>query len=464
MDRKKTPFPPSCLSTAGTAVIRAHKKISLCILSTEKESKSSIQGMNVFRYVKNRGSLMGWVLVLSACQPQRNETQTALPSIFPDAARALGPFSIHLEKSRESSVLSEARVKVEQAAEHKQVTLQIRMMQIQEQVTLSFLHQGQDSERIKASQGAGGDQGFENLAEGTSIQERVAGQDAAQSVQEDSPYEPEGVWDEGTQGASRCLPRSASGTDATTTQSGHRAPSLHDAATLFHIPLPRSIREASSIQVTGAGERWRIQDEALVWDPKKDSSTRIALSWTRDKAPETRYPLQAAADPQNLRARRIDKDGEESIPVSWDDGFVLIDEDDVRPGSWLELQYDLPDREKSFVLPQMPAFGNMNILSLHPDCPRESFLLERNDLSWNCPPVSGPLWAVSYSYRQTNDLWEFKDWPELARQAPSSVTAFADAGEQLDVEIQEQGRVIPKIPPEASRVCLRASWSSNLKQ
>jgi hypothetical protein len=405
---------------------------------------------------------MGCVLILSACQPKGHETQTALPSIFPDAARALGPFSIHLEKSRESSALSEARVKVEQVADQRRVTLQIRMMHIQEQVTLSFLHQSQPSERIKASQGDGGDQGFEDLSKGNSIHERVAGREAAQSVQEDSSQDPHGLWDEGTPGASRCMPPPASVTDSTARQTGHRTLPLHDAAALFHIPLPRSIREATSLQVAGAGERWSIQNDALVWKPGQDHSSRIDLSWTRDKAPETRYPLRTAVYPKNLKARRVDKDGEESIAVNWVDGFASIDEDDVRPGSWLELQYDLPEMEKSFELPQIPAFGNMNILSLQPDCPREAFLLEGNHLSWNCPAVTGPLWAVSYSYRQVSEGWDFKDWPELARQAPSSVAAFADAGEKLDVEFQDQGRVVPKIPPEASRICLRASWGSKL--
>lgn len=449
-----------CLCTI--AVNRVHFSVILCIISSEKESKSTFQGMSVFRYDINIGSLVVSVFITAACQKPGSDSHAGLPKIFPDAARALGPFSIHLEKTRESSVLSTARVKVEQGSFDRHVTLQIKMLHIQEQVTLSFLHQSQPLKRINASQGSEGDQGFEILSQGTRIHERGVGSEAAQSVQEDSFNDPDGLMSEGTSSASRCMPPSALVSNSAAPQPEHRTLPLHDAAARFHLPLPRSIREASSLQVSGAGDTWSIINDALVWNPAKIKSTQIVLSWMRDKALETRYPLQSSEYPKNLKARRIENDTEDSIAVQWSDGFVTIQESDVKPGAWLELQYDVPISENSFQLPQIPAFGNTNILSFQQSCPRESFLLEKNYLSWDCPQESGPLWAVSYSYRQPTDAWDFKDWPELAQKAPVSVAAFADAGEILDVEIESLGRVVPKIPPEASRICLRATWTSDL--
>jgi hypothetical protein len=444
------------------AVNRLHFSVTFCIISSEKESKSIFQGMSVFRYDINIGSLVLSLFLVAACQKPGNGSDSGLPKIFPDAARALGPFSIHLEKSRESSVLSAARVKVEQGSLDRHVTLQIKMLHIQEQVTLSFLHQSQPLKRINSSQGAEGDQGFEILSQGKRIHERGVGSEAAKSVQEDSFNDPDGSMSEGTSGASRCMPPTAFVSNSAAPQPERRTLPLHDAAALFHLPLPRSIREASSLQVTGAGDAWSIINDALVWNPARIKSTQIVLSWMRDNALETRYPLQSSEYPKNLKARRIEKDAEESIAVQWSDGFVTIQETDVKPGAWLELQYDVPISENSFQLPQIPAFGNTNILSFQQSCPRESFLLERNYLSWDCPQESGSLWAVSYSYRQPSDAWDFKDWPELSQKAPVSVAAFADAGEILDVEIESLGRVVPKIPPEASRICLRATWTSDL--
>ncbi len=377
--------------------------------------------INVFGCARNLGSFVFTGLLLSACHFPRKVSGPTLPKIFPDAARALGPFTLELEKSRESSVLSEARVKVEQDDDHKHVTLQIKMLHIQENVRVSF-------QRLSGEQG--------NTRE------------ASGSERDDL----------------RCLPSQALALDAGHTQTRRRHLLLDDESALSHIPLPRSIRDASTLEVRGAGEAWDIVDDTLIWNPENNPSSEIALSWARDKAPELRYPLQARTKPQNLRARRIDDDSEESISVEWLDGFVIVPAADVKPGSWLELRYDVADSEPSFLLPQQPAFGNTNILSFQDNCPREAFLLERSELGWDCPKATGSLWAVSYSYRQPNDAWDFHDWPELSHEPPGSVSAFADAGEKLDVSVEAQGHMIPKVPPEASRVCLRAIWSSDQSQ
>jgi hypothetical protein len=383
--------------------------------------KSLSQGTTLLRHNIKRGVGAFSIIALTACHSSRKDAQNPLPVIFPDAAKALGPFVIQLEKSRDSSVLSAARVKVEQDADQRHVTVQIKMLHSQEQVTVSFVNQNPTAQ--------------------------------------DSFVEGEAQDNEGSLGPDRCLSSNAMNSALRTER---RTLPLQDAAALFHIPLPRSIHEASSLQVSGVGDAWSINDNDLVWNPKKATSTRIALSWTRDQTPEIRYPLQTRTPPQDLKARRIDPNSETNIDVEWADGFVTVEAADVKAGSWLELQYDIPASETSFLVPQTPAFGNMNILSFQESCPRESFLLERDDLSWDCPPSHGALWAASYSYRQPNDAWDFNDWPELAKQTPSSVLAFADAGEKLDVEVEAKGRLIPKIPPEASRVCLRATWSSDL--
>ncbi len=314
-------------------------------------------------------------------------------------------------------MLSEARVKVEQEADHKQVTLQIKMLHIQENVTVSFQRQFLDQGNMRK----------------------------APEIERDDP---------------RCMPSQVFALDAGSTQPRRRHLPLDDEAALSHIPLPRSVRDASALEVMGAGDAWDIVDDTLVWNPENNQTSEIALSWSRDKAPELRYPLQARTKPRNLKARRIDDKSEESISVVWTDGFVIVPAADVKPGSWLELRYDVADSEPSFLLPQQPAFGNTNILSFQDNCPREAFLLERSELGWDCPKATGSLWAVSYSYRQPNDAWDFHDWPELSHEPPDSVSAFADAGEKLDVSREAQGRIVPKVPPEASRVCLRAIWSS----
>lgn len=368
----------------------------------------------MFRDDIKRGILFLGFLA-TACRAPHKETRSQLPVIFPDAARALGSFSIHLEKSRESSALSAARVKVEQGDTGKHVTVQIKMIRIQEQVTLSFLQQ----------------------------------------TQADSPLT------ESTVSASRCTAPTSWLDESMAAPSAHRAPPLQDAAALFHLPLPRSIREASSLKVTGAGDTWSIFNDALVWNPKKDKTSEIALGWIRQDIPETRYPLQVKDEPRNLKARVIEDNEGTGISVDWADGFVTVDASDVKAGAWLELQYDIEDTATSLLLPQIPAFGNMNILSFQSSCPREAFLLERHDLSWNCPLEKGALWAVSYSFRQPQDAWDFHDWPELARQAPALFKALDDDGEKIEVVVEPEGRVLPKSPPDSARICLQASWFSD---
>ncbi|HET9239685.1 MAG TPA: hypothetical protein VFO10_20665 [Oligoflexus sp.] len=347
----------------------------------------------------------------SACRAPIKDARSQLPVIFPDAARALGPFSIHLEKSRESSALSSARVKVEQTESGKHITVQIKMIHIQEQVALSFVPQSEPSN--------------------------------------------------GSLSASQCTTSPSMLADAVALPSGHRAPPLQKAAALFHLPLPRSIREASSLQVTGAGDTWSVFDDALVWNPKKDRSSEIALSWIRQDIPETRYPLRVKERPRHLQARVIQDNEGEGLSVDWVDGFVTLDASDVKEGAWLELQYDIEDRSSSLLLPQIPAFGNMNILSFQTSCPRDAFLLERDELSWNCPMEKGPLWAVSYSFRQPQDAWDFHDWPELSSEAPALFNAMDDEGEKIEVVVEPEGRVLPKSPPDAARICLKASWFSD---
>lgn len=361
----------------------------------------------MFRPDLNTGILF-LSLMVNACHAPGKDPRSQLPVIFPDAARALGDFSIHLEKSRESSALTSARVKVEQTETTKHVTVQIKMFHIQEQVALSFL-------------------------------------DRKQAVN-------------GSLSESRCSTSSAMLADAVPLPSGHRPPPLQDAAALFHLPLPRSIREASSLQVSGAGDTWSIFDDALVWNPKRGGSSEIALSWIRQDIPETRYPLRVKDKPRHLKARVIQDNESTGLSVTWADGFVTVDASDVKAGAWLELRYDIEDTAASLVLPQIPAFDNMNILSFQSNCPREAFLLERDELSWNCTLEKGPLWAASYSFRQPQDAWDFHDWPELAREAPESFRALDDEGEKIEVVMEPEGRVLPKIPSDATRICLKASW------
>ncbi|WP_218110060.1 hypothetical protein [Oligoflexus tunisiensis] len=346
------------------------------------------------------------------CHPQRTDAPGDLPAIFPHAARALGPFSIHLETSRDTNVLSEARMKVEQSSAGKHVTVQLKMIPSREQVTLSFVHQSQ----------------------------------AQTGKTADQPFDP-----------SRCMPLA---TDSMLSLPEQQTAPLQDTAALLHIPLPRSIRDAKDIQVSGVGHTWAIAQDALVWHSSHETQ-HIALSWTRENVPQIRYPLKSAQPPQNLRARRVEQGQEVNIPVQWQDGFVWIQSEDVRPGAWLELRYDLPGQDATFTLPQMPVFGNMNLLALQVNCPRESFLLERSELSWSCPPAQGSLWATSYSYNHVNGAWNFADWPELEHQAPASVAAYWDAGEKLEVESHGRSHVLPNIPAEASRLCLHATWSSD---
>jgi hypothetical protein len=149
------------------------------------------------------------------------------------------------------------------------------------------------------------------------------------------------------------------------------------------------------------------------------------------------------------------------IPVDWADGFVTVDSSDVKAGAWLELQYDIEDTATSLLLPQIPAFANMNILPFQSSCPRDAFLLEGDDLSWNCPLEQGALWAVSYSFRQPQDAWVFHDWPELSREAPALFKALDDDGEKIEVVMEAEGRVLPKSPPNSARICLQASWFSD---
>lgn len=397
----------------------------------------------------------------TACRAPAKETRSQLPVIFPDAARALGPFAIHLEKSRESNTLSAARVKVEQGETGKHITVQIKMIRIQEHVTLSFLHQSQPLQRMKATQGTDGDQGIEHLSQGNRSSKQAEDRETAQSVQEDSFHDPNGSLTEGTLSASRCTSSTSWLADSVALPSEHRAPPLQDAAALFHLPLPRSVREATSLQVTGAGDTWSIFNDALVWHPKKVKSSEIALSWERQDIPETRYPLQVKTRPRNLKARVIQDSEGTVINVDWHDGSVAVDAADVKAGAWLELQYDIEDTSTSLLLPQIPAFATMNILSFQNNCPREAFLLERDSLSWNCLLEKGALWAVSYSFRQPQDAWDFHDWPELSREAPASFKAVDDDGETIDVVMDREGRVLPKSPPDAAHICLQASWFSD---
>jgi hypothetical protein len=203
----------------------------------------------VFRHDVLLGSLLVGTFINLGCQPLGTDTPRPLPAIFPDAARALGPFTIHLEKSRNTNVLSEARIKVEQGSGRKHVTLQLKMMESQEQVTLRFVPQGSESLDQNGS--------------------------CASFVMDPLP-----------------------------TQNEYQEPARQDTGALLQIPLPRSVRNATDVQVTGLGSTWALAQDSLVWSSHHEAQT-IALSWTHEQVPQVRYPLQTAEAPQNLQARRV---------------------------------------------------------------------------------------------------------------------------------------------------------------
>ncbi|MDQ3230234.1 MAG: hypothetical protein M3Q07_00300, partial [Pseudobdellovibrionaceae bacterium] len=352
----------------------------------------------MFRHDVFIGSLLGTLVCTLGCQPHKKNMPPDLSSQFPDMKRALGHFSIQLEKSHEAHVLSQARMKLEQGPTHKHVTLQFKMIHIQEQVTLSFLHQSQPSPKIETSQDAEGDDRESKL------------------------------------GASRCMPSTALITDSVAPQLERRAPPL-DHAALFRMPLPRSIQHASDVNVTGVGDAWNITQSSMLWQPNHEGSPSITLNWTRDHAPEVRYPLASELAPLHLQARRIDAAGEHSIPITWHDGFIWLEEqqEEGKAEAWLELQYDVPGTEPAFVLPQLPAFDTLKTLVMLPNCDRDQFVLEKNHLVWTCPQQEGPVWAASYSFHHTTGHMSRDDWPELAPHIPNAVIAFGDAGETLDV-------------------------------
>jgi len=97
---------------------------------------------------------------------------------------------------------------------------------------------------------------------------------------------------------------------------------------------------------------------------------------------------------------------------------------------------------------------------LQPNCTHE-FMLEKNHLSWSCSPQDGPLWAASYQFHQRIGAMDFQDWPELAAHAPDVVSALWDAGEKLEVATYGHTHVLPQIPEEAARICMRATWRSD---
>jgi hypothetical protein len=413
----------------------------------------------LLRYDVLIGSFLGILVTSLACHPQKTSVPDDLVSLFPDAAKAFGPFSISLEKSRARHVLSEARIKLHEADGHQIVTLQLKMVHSEEQVSLSFLPR-KSLMRSQGAKDARGEPDLEILSESTRLRARMIGRGTVQSARDDSVNDPDGSISEDSGRASSCRQPSAWERDSAASQSEHPTPSLHDAAELFHLPLPISIREASALTVQGAGPGWSLIDGALVWPSKSEAAAGIDLSWTRNRVAELRFPWLTEAQTQNYKARRIDQDGTQAIFVSWRDGFVWIAEQDFQADSWLELQYEVPGHRSEFLLPQMPLFASMKTLVLQPNCLREQFMLENNHLSWSCSPEDGPLWAASYQFRQLPGAIDFQDWPELAAHSPYSVSAFWDSGEELTVATYGQSHVLPQIPAEAARICLRATWHS----
>lgn len=358
----------------------------------------------MFRYDTYMGSV-ALVLLLGSGGCQRKQERD-LAALFPDAAHALGAFSMQMETSRPARILSEAKIAVQQERDKKQITLLMKMNLIQEQVTLNFLRQSQPSKGQ-----ARGDRGF---SQGNRIREEIASRQARSSVQDDS----------------RCAAPSAYESELPTWSEGNRTTTLPHAAALLsqyqlaQLILPSSIQEAADFNV------------------EVDTGSAIRLQWTREAVREMRYPLAGLGQPQNLRARRITGDIEEDIPVTWDHGFALIHEADVRAGSWLQLRYEIPGREDDLELPHEPLPDGLKTLALIPGCLRSDFILEKNHLTWTCPQQEGPVWAAAYHFYQPTQDTDVSDWPEIADIPP-------DKQEKLT---NDDGQMI----------CQRTSWSSLL--
>ena len=369
--------------------------------------------------------ILGWSL---ACSP-RQETAASrdLLSLFPDATRMFGSFAIELEKSRETNILSQAKILVEQGSPMR-VTLLLKMQHTHEQISLSFAQQN------------------EALAE-----EPEEKDDSNAYVCElGNPYVP----------------------SYSLVQSSDQASAKYDASRLLkddsysRLPLPLSINEAQSIVVVGheglplSDEEWAIDDGSLLLNTKRPPADRIQIQWNRHSIPESRYPLALESEPLHLQASRQDDRGEMPLSVHWQHGFVNLPQQSIQEGSWLRLSYELPQAlVGALLLPHEPLAGQFNLRVLQAECRSSHFLLEKSVITWNCPATEGPLFSASYEFRQQTAGMEFSDWPELARLPPTSEIAFGDAGENIPIFIHGPLRLLQKVPSEASRVCLRLKWT-----
>ncbi len=412
------------------------------------------------------------MVLSSACSPRPSyPEQQGLAGLFPDAEHLFGSFDIQLEKSRETNQVSEARISVEHRPEQQIVTLLFPTIALNEQVTLSFLHQSHALQKVKSPQGALGDQGFETFSQGNRIHDWVLSKQTNAAEQEDSLQDSKEILSEGTSGAARCMPSHAVASDLPALGLADPAPAHQDASALFkqlgyrRLPLPLSIKEASQVQVLDAkgsplpNASWALDDGYLILRADQQDFDALHVTWVTAPLVETRYVLATPAEPLHLSASRIEGDQETDIPVRWRQGSVFFLSSDLKPNSWVRLRFAIkPLANDSFVLPFEALAEQVKLRPLTPDCALPHFVLENGHIQWDCRVQDSLLFAASYPYRVQTGAMDFSDWPELARKLPNHEEAYWDSGENLSVETRGSQRLLSPTPSDASRVCLRLTW------
>ncbi len=262
-----------------------------------------------------------------------------------------------------------------------------------DQVSLSFLPQRQPLQRVDASQGALGDQGFEIFSQGNSIRALFQGAEE-RSVQEGFSSRERVEWlaidsdRSHLNQASRSLRWRSGDADAVVFFYQERPCTLSNEHTLLPLRGGRIVRSSLEVyegkRLLIPGAEWQLCKQGLEFLHAL-SLDQVVVRFQEIHDPALDLALDLGEPPISLKAERIEAD-QRKVPlhIEWKRGKLSLSRDAYRTGARIRVTYEesvLSNHEL-----RLPHEFEAESLVIYPEepCHREEFLLEQRYVSARC--------------------------------------------------------------------------------